>query len=125
MGRILLGGKRNGFRGVMPGVLEEAIMAVEARQPVYIAGGFGGVTWDIASMLGFAPSDFLPPLADARPDEHLAYGLEALRKAMSDTSAASLQNGLSTDENCRLATAYRPSEVAALVSLGLARRFQK
>lgn len=124
-GRILIGGKREGFQGAMPGVLEEAILTIEAKQPVYFAGGFGGVAWDIASAVGFGPSDLLPFLAGATPDKRLVAGLEALRKALSDTNAASLQNGLSEDENRQLAAAYRPSEVAALVSLGLARRFQK
>lgn len=124
-GRILIGGKREGFQGAMPGVLEEAILAVEARQPIYIAGGFGGVAWDMASAVGFGPSGLLPFLASLTPDKRLVTGLEALKKALDDTSAASLDNGLSKDENGQLATAYRPSEVAALVSLGLARRFAK
>jgi len=124
-GRILIGGKREGFHGAMPGVLEEAIFAVEAKQPIYFAGGFGGVAWDIASAVGFGPSGLLPFLAGASPDKRLVTGLEALRKALDDTKAASLQNGLTDNENRQLATAYRPSEVAALVSLGLARRFTK
>jgi hypothetical protein len=66
-GRILIGGKREGFQGAMPGVLEEAILAVEAKQPIYVAGGFGGVAWDIAAAVGFGPSDLLPFLG-----KHLA-----------------------------------------------------
>lgn len=124
-GRVLIGGKREGFQGAMPGVLEEAILAVEAKQPIYIAGGFGGMAWDIASAVGFGPSDLLPFLVGVTPDKRLVAGVEALRKALGDTTAASLQNGLTDDENRQLAAAYRPSEVAALVSLGLARKFQK
>lgn len=124
-GRILIGGKREGFQGAMPGVLEEAILAVEAKQPIYIAGGFGGVAWDIASIVGFGPSGLLPFLSGVTPDNRMVTGLQALEKALGDTNAVSLQNGLSKDENGQLATAYRPSEVAALVSLGLARKFSK
>lgn len=124
-GRILIGGRREGFHGAMPGLLEEAILAVETRQPIYIAGGFGGVAWDIASVVGFGPPGLLPFLSGVEPDNRLVTGLQALEKALGDTNGASLKNGLSEVENCHLAAAYRPSEVAALVSLGLARRFAK
>jgi hypothetical protein len=123
-GRILIGGKREGFQGAMPGVLEEAIVAVKARQPIYIAGGFGGVAWNIASAAGFGPPDLLPFLANETPDRRLVSGLVALKGALQYTKSASLSNGLTDDENRQLAAAYRPSEVAALVSLGLARKFQ-
>nr|VFJ60361.1 MAG: hypothetical protein BECKDK2373C_GA0170839_108024 [Candidatus Kentron sp. DK] len=37
-------GKRMGFTGDWPGLVEEAIFALETDQPIYLAGGFGGVT---------------------------------------------------------------------------------
>ena len=40
--RIVLGGKPTGFMGTLPGILEETVLAVRARQPLYVLGGFGG-----------------------------------------------------------------------------------
>ena len=40
--RVLIGGKLSGFAGAMPGIVEEAIVAVEARHPLYVSAGFGG-----------------------------------------------------------------------------------
>jgi hypothetical protein len=124
-GRILIGGKRAGFQGNMPGIVEEALFAVQAKQPLYIAGGFGGAAWDIACAIRLSSPDFLPSLPGATPDPRLLTGLETLKAALVATNAVSLENGLSESENRRLATAYRPSEVAALVGLGLARKFRK
>jgi hypothetical protein len=36
----------------MPGVVEELLIALEAGQPIYLAGGFGGVTSEIIVALG-------------------------------------------------------------------------
>src|SRR5437660_43927 len=51
-GRVVIGGKRTGFEGTMPGVLEEAFTSVANGQPLYVAGGFGGVALDIAMRVG-------------------------------------------------------------------------
>ena len=49
--RILIGGKATGFRGFAPGVFEEALLMLEARKPVYLLGGFGGATGELADLL--------------------------------------------------------------------------
>ena len=49
--RILLGGKVEGFKGRMPGVAEEALLALRAGQPLFLLDGFGGCTRDIAQDL--------------------------------------------------------------------------
>lgn len=41
--RILVGGRRNGFKGSMAGVLEEFIIAKRMGHPIYLVGGFGGI----------------------------------------------------------------------------------
>ncbi len=124
-GRIFLGGRRAGFQGDMPGLVEEAIMAVEKGQPVYLAGGFGGVTLDMVRALGADDGSILPTGAEepARRDERLVRGLEKLADAHSRTGRKGLDNGLTGSENGKLAVTHRPSEIAALVSLGLGRRF--
>jgi hypothetical protein len=41
--RVCLGGRESGYKGRYPGVLEEALLAFEARRPVYLVGLLGGV----------------------------------------------------------------------------------
>lgn len=112
--RVLIGGRREGFQGAMPGVIEEALLAVNARQPVFLAGGFGGATYDAASALGLYVEGWPKP-ADG-PD-----WFSSLRIAYEDSDWSPELNGLSREENLRLAATHRPSDVAALVSLGLGR----
>ena len=44
--RIVLGGRvgsdSDGYRGRMPGVLEEVLLSIDAQQPVYLVGAYGG-----------------------------------------------------------------------------------
>ena len=54
--RILLGGRTDGYRGRMPGIAEEALLSLEAKQPVFLLGGFGGAARDVAEVLNLAPS---------------------------------------------------------------------
>jgi len=51
--RILLGGKVDGYGGIMPGLFEEALLAWERDPPlpVYILGGFGGAARALAEAL--------------------------------------------------------------------------
>jgi hypothetical protein len=123
-GRVIVGGKRTGFEGAMPGVLEEAIASVANGQPLYVAGGFGGVAADIAMRVGMVGTNWLPTLVGApAPEKLLIAGLDRLSEITKGQGWP--ENGLSDDENAQLASTHRPSEIAALVSLGLGRRFGK
>ncbi len=125
-GRILIGGRREHFQGDLPGVLEEAIIALEHGQPLYLAGGFGGVTFDIIKALGVDDGEWFPPRSNVgAPDERLTEGLARLFEMAAGKGSKCLGNGLSVEENRRLASTPRPSDIAALVSLGLGRRFSK
>jgi SLOG-like protein len=120
--RVLIGGRRTGFQGAMPGVLEEALLSVEANQPLYLAAGFGGVTLDSASAVGLDSSDWLARYRPApEVDPETTRGLQQLRDVVGDRSWRALNNGLDGDENRQLAGSYRPSEIAALVCVGLGR----
>jgi len=118
--RFLVGGRRSGFQGAMPGVIEEALIAIQARQPVFLAAGFGGVAWDAARVLGLITSDW-PDLSESSVDAAHADGLAALEQAARAAEWSARANGLSDDENLRLAASHRPSEIASLVALGLGR----
>jgi hypothetical protein len=112
--RLVVGGQRAGFQGHMPGVVEEAILAIRVAQPVFVAGGFGGAAGDIARVLGFDPENWLglPKEAD-RPD------LRELADTAQGSGWSSDRNGLTVEQNQQLAVSYRASEVASLVIHGL------
>ncbi len=123
-GRVLIGGRRDGFQGNYPGLLEEAIISLEHGQPLYLAGGFGGVTKDIITALGIDDGTWLPTTTDAPPlDNRVLSGLRELSVYAQKASWKGPDNGLTEEENRRLAVTHRPTEIAALVSLGLGRRF--
>lgn len=121
-GRVLLGGKRRGFQGEIPGLMEEAFLAMAARQPLYLAGGYGGVTMDIARALGIDDGVWMPPETGAPPeDPRFTEGQARLSALTQAPDWRGMHNGLSDYENRTLATTHRPSDIAALISLGLGR----
>ena len=88
VGRVFLGGRRTGFKGNMPGLLEELLLALERNQPVYLAGGFGGMTFDVARILGVHREDW-PIAADVVPDDPgYRTGLEALDSLIGSAASA-------------------------------------
>lgn len=52
--RVLVGGKTEKFSGRMPGILEETILALALKQPLYIVGGLGGGARVVGELLGLA-----------------------------------------------------------------------
>lgn len=48
--RICAGGKKIGYKGKMPGILEEIIIASELGCPLYLLGGFGGIVHDVCEL---------------------------------------------------------------------------
>ncbi len=122
--RILVGGRRQGFLGKMPGVLEEALMSVESALPLFLAGGFGGVTLDVLRTLDSKSAEWFPAEAgQADADPSLIIGLEQIAQIGRSGTWPGFNNGLSDEENSLLAATYRPSEIATLLTLGLGRRF--
>jgi hypothetical protein len=120
--RILIGGKRTNFQGAIPGLLEEAISAMDAARPLFLAGGFGGVTHDIAKAFQVDDGSWLPTWPDPpAPDPRLSRALADLTALALRPDWSGLRNGLEPEENRRLAATHRPTEIAALVSLGLGR----
>jgi hypothetical protein len=123
-GRIFIGGRRAGFQGDLPGLIEESLLALEAGQPIYLAGGFGGATADIARTLGIDDGSWLIQRSDApSPDDRYLKALADLAKFPKTNNWAGIHNGLTDEENKKLAASHRPSEIATLISLGLGRRF--
>jgi hypothetical protein len=102
--------------------MEEALISLQGGHPVYLAGGFGGVTADVAQALGSDDGTWLPPATDALPAEpRWADGRVRLAAHAAQPIWTGLKNGLTGDQNRRLAASHRPSDIATLVSLGLGR----
>ncbi|WP_339113975.1 hypothetical protein [Thioclava sp. GXIMD2076] len=119
--RIVIGGKRDGFEGAMPGIVEEVLLSLESKQPVFLAGGFGGAAVDIIRVLRPGSAEWFPLSPETRNDSRLLDSLERVSEVASRMEWDGLKNGLSEEENSLLAASYRPSEIAALVGRGLGR----
>ena len=109
--RIVLGGQVDGYKGDMPGIAEETWLSLQAGQPVFLIGGFGGCARDIAETVGLAE-----PWAGSRDDWP---GRERFR----DHSPADLRNGLSENDNRILARTPHIDEAVVLVRRGLRQLF--
>lgn len=109
-GRIAIGGQVENYKGKMPGIAEEALLSLEAGQPLFLVGGFGGCTRDIAETLGL-----VDPWNDPRDWPE--------RQRFEGYTADDLMNGLTADENRTLAQTPFIGQARQLVMLGLHRLF--
>ena len=110
--RIVLGGKLEGYKGTMPGVAEEVLMALATKQPVFLIGGFGGCTRAIAETLG---------LADRWAGSRDTW---QGREQFEGRTQTDLNNGLTLEENCQLASTPHVDHAITLVMTGLRRVWQ-
>jgi hypothetical protein len=106
--RIVLGGAVDKYRGRMPGIAEEAMLAIDAKQPIYLLGGFGGCTGDICAGMKLVETG-----QPARRWE--------MRDLLARTTVDNLHNGLTLAENQRLACSVHTDELVTLILRGLRR----
>lgn len=61
--RLCIGGRKSGSEGRYPGVIEEALLSLEDRKPLYLAGVLGGAAHQLiqALMNKPMPDDFCEP----------------------------------------------------------------
>jgi hypothetical protein len=111
--RVLLGGATAGFQGRYPGIAEEAYLATEAKQPVYLIASFGGAARRVIDGLEGRPSHVLPAAATA--------GEPVTDEYFRTKGLPGLNNGLTDDENRRLFVTPHTIEMVCLVLLGLGR----
>ena len=90
---------------------------------MYLAGGFGGATYDLAVACVLDGKGWMP--AEDLDDERYEPSLRIVRDLSKETVAQINENGLTDEERKRLAMTHRASEIATLVSLGLGWRFAK
>jgi hypothetical protein len=133
--RIVVGGRLgpagDGYRGRMPGVLEEALLAMRAERPLYIVGAFGGcgrllfdaldggpraeLTWDHQKAAPF--SEELRTLYQQRGEAWDEY--DAIASELRTRGIAGLKNGLTEGENRELATTRSAERIVELLLLGI------
>ena len=107
--RIVLGGRVTDYKGDMPGIAEEALLSLKEGQPLFLLGGFGGCTRDIAETLGLVEHR-----AKSYPDWPSRQKFEAF-------SSSDLGNGLSEEENATLARTPHIDQAIVLILRGLHR----
>lgn len=146
--RVLLGGKLQGYSGFLPGLFEEALVALERGVPLYVLGGFGGAAEVLARVLLAAPGDRPPELTldwhkavnpnvtrllELSGDCQLPAGIRATDQALGHLFAAveqartglaaGLGTGLDEAQTRELMTTRDMGRAAKLVREGLSKRF--
>lgn len=128
---IILGGRTSGFIGKYPGILEEFLFAKRAKLPIFLLGGFGGVSKVISDIImGKGDSDLserarITPLYNdfvdfynkKETDDQIDY--DAIINEIQKEGFSNLNNGLSDDENRILFTSSNILEIIVLVMKGL------
>jgi len=138
--RIFIGGAIRKFKGKCPGILEELLIAIEHKHPVYLVGAFGGITREAIEVLkGNQPDSFSEEFYFGNADyksmvaiyneKHSGNSID-YKKYLSTLQAIGLkriaeQNGLSEKDNLRLTVTPHISEVVYLILKGLTNRFTK
>jgi len=133
--RVVVGGRLgpagDGYRGRMPGVLEEALLAIRAERPVYLVGAFGGcarlvfdaldgrsrpeLRWDYQKTAPY--SEELRSLYQQRAETWDEY--DAIADELKSRGLAGIKNGLTEDENRELATTRSAERIVELVLHGI------
>lgn len=135
--RVLAGGKFEGYKGKMPGVLEEFLIAIDLNKPIYLAGGLGGLCqklcdsildneiceeftegWQISHNAGYIE---LQQIAKGNSFEANYEQVETSLLSLSVEKLSS-ESGLSKDDYIRLMTTHFVDEIVHLILKGLEQR---
>lgn len=131
--RILVGGKLNNYLGKFPGVIEEAKITLEQDRPLYLVGGYGGGTKQVADALigkhftfindTFHQGDDYQAFKNYYNEQQQQHGIDLplLSHFFEEYGLKKLSatNGLSETENIRLFTTTHLSEIIYLIFKGL------
>lgn len=129
--RICAGGRKTGYKGKMPGILEETELAVQKGKPLYLLGGFGGVTQSICRLMEYGDVEECLQ-TDWQAGQNLQYAeMLAEYSARGETvnyeqtiaviRNADLKNGLTPEENRLLFHTVYEGEAIRLILKGLER----
>ncbi len=131
--RICAGGRLTEYKGKMPGVLEEILIAVEQNKPLFLLGGFGGTT---ASLCQYIETGSAPEHVTKEWQINHNFGYrelldfaEQLGKPYGDSYKLpkldfhSLDNGLDENDNKTLFHTVFIDEIIHLIQKGIKKRF--
>jgi hypothetical protein len=137
--RIMLGGRTLGYKGKYPGLVEEALITLQARKPLFLLGGFGGAARVIIQALqGENPNALTEAYQSQNPGyssliaEFNQHGqtqtppiqpidYAAVCKTFAEIGINGLNNGLSVEDNQRLFETQNQEEAISLILAGLTR----
>lgn len=133
--RIFAGGKLENYLGKMPGVLEEFLISIKKKKPIFLVGGLGGLTqkicksiknktlemefteeWQNSHNIGYKD---LQDIALKHNNHHANY--EKIKSVIENISITVLaqQTGLKSDEYERLMTTPFIDESVYLILKGI------
>lgn len=133
--RIILGGKKHGYQGIYPGVLEEVVLAMNSDKPIYLIGAFGGATQEIIKCLQGNDSN---ALSEEYQSDFNNYGIfysyyneraskdgvqqidyVGIKNMLKNKGIIGLKNGLDKTENETLFNSTNIIEIISLILKGL------
>ena len=135
--RILLGGQVTGYKGAVPGIAEEAALAITHHKPLFVLGAFGGCARAVGeAILGNSPEvltqtyqtaesrDYAETLEfyNQRANQgasHEVIDYRALVETFQNTGFRGVNNGLTESENLRLFETEDLDEMVYLILKGL------
>lgn len=133
--RICAGGKLSGYKGKMPGVLEEIHIAMTKKKPIYLLGAYGGVVGEVCKTVSsrsiteplteewqITHNDGYKDLQDMAKENHQAADYSGLKSILESVSLDDIAKvaGLSVDEYSQLMRSPFVDECVHLVLKGLA-----
>lgn len=125
--RIFIGGREKNFTGQMAGLLEEFRIAWEEQHPIFLIGGFGGVSKMLAEQIehgDYNATDFRDKARmdagyDAVMDYYHNQGIDIDYSFINGLTYASLRNGLTDDENRKLFHSVNLFEIIPIILKGI------
>lgn len=129
---IIIGGKTSGFKGFLPGIIEEVAIAIHKNKPVYIIGAAGGCGRILSDVIlhHINPKEAIQRYQiDSEIWEELKnQGKESTGIVFFDElynkGISSLDNGLSDEANIRLMNSSNLTEIVALILEGIKNKLQ-
>jgi hypothetical protein len=126
--RIMLGGRTKGYSGAMPGLLEESLIALRNKKPIYLIGTYGGITQQVINAILGKESQRITTEYQ-KEDEDYAVFFERYNKVNYEVTIKELKkfgvksladnNGLTTEENIILFNTKNVPEMVFYVMKGL------
>ncbi len=131
--RVCAGGKLTHYAGRMPGILEEVILALKQQQPLFLVGGFGGLTGKICQIIStketpeelteqwqITNNPYTKKLLSYIEDNDSVYypNYNNIIKLIKESS---LNNGLTEKENQNLFKSQFIDEIIYYIFLGIKR----